>query len=374
MSGGVDSSLAAALLVEAGYEVVGVTMNLWPEEEPGVVEARGGCCGLGAVFDARAVADRLGIRHYVVNFREAFEAGVVAPFASEYARGRTPNPCLLCNRYVKFAALLDLALDLGAERVATGHYARTAEDRSAGRVLLLRAADRQKDQTYALYALTQAQLAHALFPLGGLTKPEVRRMALARGLATAMKPESQELCFVAARGRYTDVLRLRAPEAMTPGPIVDLEGRVVGRHEGIGAYTVGQRRGLGLAGGERLYVVALDPAANAVVVGPESALYRRELVATDLNWIAWEAPSGPVACRAQVRYHGEALPCTVEPRPDGAARVVFDAPVRAPTPGQAIVFYDGDTVLGGGTIAAVPGPAGGLDPAAEPVRAEAAAS
>lgn len=378
MSGGVDSSLAAALLVEAGYEVIGVTMNLWPEEEPGVVEARGGCCGLGAVFDARAVADCLGIPHYVVNFRDAFEEDVVAPFVAEYARGRTPNPCLLCNRRIKFAALLDRAEDLGADWVATGHYARTEQDPATGRRLLLRARDGAKDQTYALYGLTQGQLARALFPIGALTKPEVRRMALARGLATATKPDSQELCFVAARGRYTDVLRGRAPHAFRPGPIVDLAGRVVGRHEGIAAFTLGQRRGLGVAGGERLYVVALDPDANAVVVGPEEALYRSELLADDLNWIAFEEPEGPIACRAQVRYRGEAAPCTVEPMGDGRARVVFEAPVRAPTPGQAVVFYDGETVLGGGTILAVPAPAlaparGARAPAEADARAEARA-
>lgn len=354
MSGGVDSSVATALLLESGYDVIGVTMNLWPEEEPGVVQERGGCCGLGAVFDARAVADRLRVPYYVMNFRDAFEERVIDPFVRAYASGRTPNPCLACNRHVKFETLLERARELGADHLATGHYARCEFDPVSGRWQLLRAADARKDQTYALYTLTQEQLARTLFPLGGLEKPDVRRMAAARGLITAQKPDSQEICFVARAGRYTDVVRERSPEAFRPGPIVHVDGRVLGEHAGIAAYTVGQRRGLGLHATEPLYVVELDPEENRVVVGPESALYRDVLYAEDLNWIAFEAPDGPVACEARVRYRGETTPCLVEPLPSGDVRVVFAEPVRAPTPGQAVVFYDGERVLGGGTIRRAP--------------------
>ncbi|MBE3590329.1 MAG: tRNA 2-thiouridine(34) synthase MnmA [Firmicutes bacterium] len=349
MSGGVDSSVAAALLKEQGYEVIGVTMNLWPEDEPGVVQERGGCCGLGAVFDARAVADRLGIPYYVLNFRDVFEEQVIDRFAADYARGRTPNPCLLCNRYIKFEALLKKARQMGADYVATGHYARVDRDPLTGRYRLRRAVDARKDQSYALYALTQDQLAQTLLPLGAFTKPEVRRMAAERGLFVATKPDSQEICFVAS-GRYTEVVQARAPEGMRPGPILDLDGREIGRHPGLAAFTVGQRRGLGLQGGRPLYVVALDPERNAVIVGPEEALESEGLLAEDVHWIAGAPPEEPRRVQAKIRYQGRLVPGVVQAEPGGRARLDFDEPARAVTPGQAVVFYDGDEVLGGGTI------------------------
>ncbi|MBX5476057.1 MAG: tRNA 2-thiouridine(34) synthase MnmA [Clostridia bacterium] len=351
MSGGVDSSVAAALLKEQGYEVIGVTMNLWPEDEPGVVQERGGCCGLGAVFDARAVADRLGIPYYVLNFRDIFETQVIDRFVADYARGRTPNPCLACNRYIKFDALLHKARQMGADYVATGHYARVDRDPLTGRYRLRRAVDARKDQSYALYALTQDQLAQTLLPLGGFTKPEVRRMAAERGLFVANKPDSQEICFVAS-GRYTEVVQERAPQGMTPGPILDLDGREVGRHFGLAAYTIGQRRRLGIHADRPLYVVALDPQRNAVIVGPEEALYCEGLVAEDLNWIAWPELTEPVPVEAKIRYNGQPVRGVIHPQEDGRVRMVFDEPARSVTPGQAVVFYRGDEVVGGGTIEA----------------------
>ena len=352
MSGGVDSSVAAALLCEAGYDVVGVTLNVWPERDAmqALVEREDACCALGAVEDARRVAAHLGIPYYVVNFRDVFRRQVMANFAAEYARGRTPNPCVRCNQFVKFDALLARAVALGADYVATGHYARIDQDAASGRWRLLRAVDRQKDQSYVLYVMSQERLARTLFPLGALTKSEVRALAQRLGLVTASKPESQEICFVPTNN-YRDYLAEAAPETRRPGPIVDLDGRVVGQHEGVAYYTIGQRRGLGLATGQPLFVVDLLAEENRVVVGPRDALLAEGCLVEDVNYVALASVDEPTAAHARIRYRAEDVPVTLSPAGDGRLAVRFHEPQRAVTPGQTIVFYDGDVVLAGGTIA-----------------------
>jgi tRNA-specific 2-thiouridylase len=348
MSGGVDSSLAAALLAEQGYECLGVTMKVWPSFLPGE-GAEGGCCGLGAVEDARAVAFRLGLSHYVLNFGEVFSQLVIEPFCRAYAAGRTPNPCILCNRDVKWQVLLRKARELGATYLATGHYARRGFAPATGRHTLHRAVDQGKDQSYALYALTQEQLGATLFPLGGLRKSEVRRLAAERGLPVATKADSQEICFI-PDGDYRPFLRKHAPETLQPGPILDLRGREVGRHEGLAFYTIGQRKGLDLPGGPH-YVVRLDLARHAVVVGRRADLYRRDFVATDVNWVSVSPPTTPQTAEVKIRYRIPPAPAEVIPDGEAQVRVVFREPQPAVTPGQAAVFYQGDLVLGGGTIA-----------------------
>ena len=350
MSGGVDSSVAALLLVREGYEVIGVTMQLWPWVPPEEEGRRGGCCSLSAVEDARRVAFRLGIPHYVLNFRELFDRTVVEYFAREYARGRTPNPCIACNRYIKFQALLGRARELEAEFLATGHYARRAYDPKTGRYLLLRGRDRRKDQSYVLYCVTQEQLSRLLFPLGELTKREVRRLAREEGLPVAEKEESQEICFV--EGEYPEVVAARHPEALRPGPIVDREGRVLGLHRGIARYTRGQRRGLGVASPRPLYVVDIRPEERKLVVGPEEEARAREIRVGDLNLVALERLDAPRPAQVQVRYRSPARPALLFPE-DGTVRVEFEEPEWAPAPGQAAVFYEDELVLGGGVIEAV---------------------
>jgi tRNA-specific 2-thiouridylase len=354
MSGGVDSSVAAALLAEAGHEVVGFTMNLWPAWVPPADDGPG-CCGLGAIDDARAVARTLGIRHYVLNLREPFERAVIREFAGEYARGRTPNPCISCNRAIKFALLLEKVRGLGMERLATGHYARI-EHTPDGGVRLLRAADRRKDQSYVLAGVPRAQLARVWFPVGAYTKPEVREIARRHNLRVADKPDSQEICFVPS-GEHGAVVARYAPHAVRPGPIYDGEGRVVGRHRGVARYTIGQRRGLGpLAdppGGAARprYVVAIDGARNALRVGGAEALRCQELVAAGANWIAVSDLDAPRRVAARIRHGGDDVPAEIAPDGGGRVRVRFPAAApRAAAPGQAIAFYDGDVVLGGAVI------------------------
>ncbi len=349
MSGGVDSSVAAALLVAAGHTVIGVTLRTAPWAEPeDDAERFGSCCSPLAARGARAVARALGIPYYLLNHEREFGALVIDNFTREYAAGRTPSPCVVCNREVKFGTLLRRALAWEADAVATGHYARLARDAKSGRVLLYRARDRQKDQSYFLWPLTQAQLARACFPVGELTKAEVRATAARLGLATAATPESQELCFV--EGDYRGFLRARVPEAFRPGPLVDAEsGEEIGVHAGLGAYTIGQRKGLGAAG-DRRYVVALDPARNAVLVGRDDAVRAAGLVATDANWIGEEVRE-PFEAEARIRHNAPLVPARVEPQPGGRVAVRFADPQRAVTPGQSVVFYRGDLVLGGAVIA-----------------------
>lgn len=367
MSGGVDSSTTAALLVERGYNVMGLMMRLWSEPPPltpppynGGGEWGGGsnrCCSPEAVADARGVCQNLGIPFYLLNFEADFKAHVVDFFLEGYARGMTPNPCLQCNRMVKFGMLLDKARALGADYLATGHYARVRERN--GTFELLKSIDPKKDQSYALHVLNQTQLTHAMFPLGEFMKEETREMARRFGLRVAEKDESQDLCFI-ADGDYRDFFRRNAPSApvaslragLVPGDLVDIRGNVIGRHEGLAFYTIGQRKGLGVAVGEPLYVLALDAARNAVVVGRAEELGRRELVAGVVNWIAGKPPRGEIRVTAKIRYRAAEAAASVTPLDEACACVRFDQPLRDITPGQAVVFYDGEVCLGGGMIEA----------------------
>jgi tRNA-specific 2-thiouridylase len=342
MSGGVDSSLAAALLVEQGCEVVGVTMRV----------GGGGsrCCSLDDVEDARRVAARLGIRFYVADYADAFRREVIEPFADAYLAGRTPIPCVACNGRFKFHRLLERARALGADAVATGHYARIESDPAGGAPMLLRGADPAKDQSYFLFDLGPAQLARARFPVGALDKAEVRARARELGLAVADKPESMEICFV-PDGDYAAVVEaLRPGAAPGPGDLVDEAGRALGRHAGVHRFTVGQRRGLGLALGERVYVKALDARRNRVVVAPRERLAARGARLAATSWVAGAPPPAPVRARVRVRHRHDGADARIEPGGAGVATVRFDAPVEAVTPGQAAVFYDGERVLGGGWI------------------------
>ncbi|MBI3947675.1 MAG: tRNA 2-thiouridine(34) synthase MnmA [Armatimonadetes bacterium] len=357
MSGGVDSSVAAALLLEQGREVIGITMQLW-SPEVSEIHDEGGCCSLSAVEDARRVANRLGIPHYVASFHALFTQSVIADFVREYARGRTPNPCVRCNQFVKFAALRRRARELGADTIATGHYACTGFDRATGRYLLRKGADPRKDQSYALYTLTQEQLAAALFPLGDLSKGETRRRAAALGLAVASRPDSQEICFVPGRD-YGEFLRHRAPELAAPGPIVTRDGRVLGRHPGIAFFTTGQKRGLRLPLPYPLYVTEIHPETRTLVVGSEAELMARACVVEDLNWVAIPDLAAPLEVTARVRYNMEEQAAVLHPLGGGRARLEFAEAQRAITPGQAAVFYRGDAVLGGGTVAGLAEPGSG---------------
>jgi len=351
MSGGVDSSVAAALLVEQGYDVVGITLRVWPWSEPTEATKRfGSCCGTEAADDARHVARALGIPYYLLNVEAEFDRSVVGPFADAYRRGVTPVPCLACNSELKFGSLLRRARAWDATAVATGHYARVRRDAATGRHLLLRARDARKDQTDFLWPLTQEQLAAARFPIGELTKDEVRAHARRLGLATADKPESQEICFV-PDDDYRAFLRRREPGVFRAGPIVDRQGRVLGRHGGVAGYTIGQKKGLGLALGRPVYVVDLEPERNTVVVGDAVDLERPRLVARGVNFIACAAPTEPLRVEAKIRHNHAPAPATVRVVDAATAEVVFDEPQRAITPGQSVVWYLGECVVGGGVIA-----------------------
>ena len=351
LSGGVDSSVAAAILVEQGFDVVGITLRVWPWQPPQDAARRfGSCCSPATVDDARQVARRLGIPYYLLNSEVEFDRTVISDFAREYEAGRTPVPCTVCNRDVKFGSLLARARAWDAAAVATGHYARITRDAVTGRHLLWRGADGQKDQSDFLWPLSQSQLGAARFPVGGLSKPEVRERARALGLVTADKPESQEICFI-PDDDYRGFLRRRIPQAFRQGPIVDGSGRVLGRHEGLADFTVGQRRGLGLATGRTLYVTALDPARNTVVVGEASEVEIDTLVAEHVNWIAINRLEGPLEATAQIRHRHKPAPATIRPCGQGV-EVRFETPQWAPAPGQSVVFYQDDLVLGGGVIAA----------------------
>lgn len=343
MSGGVDSSVAAWLLKEVGHDVIGVTLKL-------IAGGESGCCSLDDALDARSVARRLNIPHYVFNFTRCFQTWVMDPFAAAYEAGETPNPCIDCNRYVKFGALLQRLRELDREAVATGHYARLDRDPGTGRHLLKRALHRAKDQSYVLWPLTQDQLARSRFPLGGMSKEEIRAIAQEQGFVNARKKDSQDICFV-PEGDYAAFLRRYTGRDYPTGEFLSERGEVLGRHEGIVAYTVGQRRGLGVSSSRgRLYVKEIRPRDNTVVLAGNDSLFRRELTAVSPNWIALEPPQGPLRLRAKVRYRMEEQPCTVEQTDEKTLRVRFDQPQRAITPGQSVVFYEDDVVVGGAVI------------------------
>lgn len=347
MSGGVDSSTAALLLTEQGYEVIGVMMRLWAESAADGLSEYNRCCSPEAVEDARQVADQLDIPFYLVNYVRPFKEQVVDYFIQEYARSRTPNPCLMCNRHIKFGRLLAQARALGADYLATGHYARIHH--AKGDFQLLRGRDAQKDQSYALYMLGQMELAHTSFPVGEYTKEQVRTLAAERDLAVADRAESQDLCFL-ADGDYRRFLRERAPQALRPGLIVDRSGRVLGEHEGLALYTIGQRRGLGISAPQPHYVLDLDPSRNVVVIGTADELGQRELLAEEVSYVAGKPPPKPLDVTAKIRYQAREAPARWIPLGNGQARVIFDYPQRDITPGQGVVAYRGEVLLGGGII------------------------
>lgn len=360
MSGGVDSSAAAAILKEQGHDLVGFTMQLWNQRRGISVDENGEplpsrCCSLDDVYDARRVAEELGFPFYVLNLEKDFERDVVQPFVNSYLNGETPIPCVSCNSRLKFASLDRLAASLGCDKVATGHYARVEYDKAANRYRLLRGRNLEKDQSYFLWELTQDQLSRSMFPLGEMSKPEVRAVAREHSLAVAEKSESQEICFV-PDGNYAGFIDryLEAEDAAQrlpgEGEIVSGQGVVMGRHGGIHRYTVGQRRGIGIAGAEPLYVTGIDATKNQVVVGHQEDLLSREFTAAGVNWIAFDKPEAPVRAEVRVRYRHTPAPATIRPAHNDRVRVVFDEPQRAITPGQATVFYRGDEVVGGGWI------------------------
>jgi tRNA-specific 2-thiouridylase len=363
MSGGVDSSTVAAMLRDSGAPVVGLTMQLWNQRRlPSLGDGEPvgqRCCSIDDVYDARRVAEHLGFPHYIVNFERGFEETVVRPFVEDYLAGRTPIPCALCNNHVKFEQLIATARQIGAERVATGHYARIHFNEGSGRYELLRAVDTTKDQSYFLFGLTQEQISRSVFPLGHLDKQAVREIARRAGLSVAEKPESQEICFVPS-GDYAQFIEAyRAERGFSAGDdagrdeageLVTTSGAVLGRHSGVQHFTIGQRRGLGIAAGRPLYVIQIDAASRRVVVGGEDDLRRDGCDVRDVNWISCESPAGPVEATVKIRYRHEPADAVIEPLGNSAARVRFSTPQRAITPGQAAVFYCGDRVLGGGWI------------------------
>ena len=346
MSGGVDSSVAAKLLCDAGNECIGCTMKLFDNCDAGLSRSRT-CCSLDDIEDARSVAFSLGMRYYVFNFKDDFREKVIKKFASAYLAGQTPNPCIDCNRYMKFDKLYERARLLGCDKIATGHYARIEFD--GEKYLLKKARDESKDQSYVLYMLTQEQLAHTLFPLGELIKSETRAIAEASKLTNAQKPDSQDICFV-PDGDYAAAIERLSGKTSAPGNFIDTDGNVLGTHRGITHYTIGQHRGLGLALPERRYVCKIDAGSGTVTLGSDTELYSREVLVHDFNWISGEAPSGPIRCSAKIRYRQPEQAANVEPLSENEALIRFDTPQRAVTPGQSAVLYDDDTVLGGGII------------------------
>ncbi len=360
MSGGVDSSAAAALLKEQGHELVGFTMQLWNQRRGISVDENGDplpsrCCSLDDVYDARRVAEGLGFPFYVLNLEKEFEASVVEPFVESYLSGETPIPCVACNSRLKFASLDKMAMSLGCEKVATGHFARVEYDEAADRYRLFRGRNYWKDQSYFLWELSQEQLSHAYFPLGEMQKEEVRDIARNADLYTAEKKESQEICFV-PDGKYSEFIDRyldhegRSADMPAGGEIVNMAGETVGKHTGIHRYTIGQRRGLGIAHEKPLYVVQIERARNQIIVGDEADLDATEFTAKGVNWVAFDTPAEPVRTNVKIRYRHEPAPATIFPLPENRARIVFDEPQRAITPGQATIFYDGDEVVGGGWI------------------------
>ena len=349
MSGGVDSSVAAYLLKEQGYDVIGVTMQIWQNDEEQLNEENAGCCGLSAVDDARSVAQMLDIPYYVLNFREEFRSCVIKPFVEEYLHARTPNPCILCNRYVKWEALLLRSMELGADYIATGHYARIKKLEN-GRYVIQNSVTAKKDQTYALYGLTQHQLSHTLMPVGDYTKQEIREIAEKIGLNVAAKPDSQDICFVPDND-YAAVVEREAKGQLPPvGNFVSTDGKILGQHKGIIHYTIGQRKGLNLAMGYPVFVTEIRPDTNEVVIGTDQDVFADHLICDQLNFMAVEEIDEPVDVLAKIRYSHAGASCTIKKHKDGQVECQFKEPVRAVTPGQAVVFYQNDYVYGGGTI------------------------
>ncbi len=349
MSGGVDSSVAAYLLKEQGYDVIGVTMQIWQNDKERLIEENAGCCGLSAVDDARSVAQMLDIPYYVLNFREEFRACVIKPFVEEYLHARTPNPCILCNRYVKWEALLRRSMELGADYIATGHYARIKQ-LANGRYVIQNSVTAEKDQTYALYGLTQEQLSHTLMPVGDYTKQEIREIAAELGLDVASKPDSQDICFVPDND-YAAVVEREAAGKLPPvGNFVLADGTILGQHKGIIHYTIGQRKGLNLAMGYPVFVTEIRPDTNEVVIGSNQDVFTDSLRCEHLNFMAVEDIDEPVEVMAKIRYSHAGALCTMKKNQIGQIECRFREPVRAVTPGQAVVFYQNDYVFGGGTI------------------------
>ncbi len=348
MSGGVDSSVTALLLKQQGYDVIGITMNVWQREETEKICEKA-CCAVDSVSDARRVCFGLEIPFYVLNFKDTFKEVVIDNFASEYIAGRTPNPCIMCNRYVKFETLLNKSLSLGALYIATGHYARVEYSEETGRYYLRKSVTEEKDQTYALYNLTQDQLKHIIMPLGEYTKDEVRKIAENNNLINANKQDSQEICFV-EDNNYAKFIEEKYDYKSTPGNFVDKNGNVLGRHKGIIHYTIGQRRGLGIAFKKPMYVVSLDVQNNLVILGEEKELLRDSLICTKVNFMPFEKLDSPMKVGSKIRYNSKPMMSTIYPLENGDIKVIFDEKVKAVTPGQAVVFYDNDIVVGGGTI------------------------
>ena len=348
MSGGVDSSVAAYLLKEQGYDVIGVTMQIWQDQDVFVQSQEGGCCGLSAVDDARRVAERLEIPYYVMNFREDFQKYVIDYFVSEYEKARTPNPCIACNRYVKWESLLHRSLEIGADYIATGHYARIMQLPN-GRYTIRNSVTAAKDQTYALYNLTQEQLSHTLMPVGDYDKPHIRQIAEEIGLPVATKHDSQDICFV-PDGDYATFIEENADTPIRQGNFVTPDGKILGKHKGIIHYTVGQRKGLGLALGYPAFVLEIRPETDEVVIGTYEESLTHTLRANELNFMSVEDITEPIRVFAKIRYNHKGAWCTVEKTGEDEITCTFDEPIRAVTPGQAVVLYDGEYVLGGGTI------------------------
>lgn len=349
MSGGVDSSVAAYLLKQQGYEVIGVTMQIWQDEAQETIAQNGGCCGLSAVDDARQVAAKLDIPYYVLNFKEVFHKSVIQPFVTEYLHGCTPNPCILCNRYVKWEALLQRSIALGADYIATGHYARIMQLKN-GRYVIRNSVTAKKDQTYALYSLTQEQLAHTLMPIGDFKKEEIRDLAEQIGLSVASKPDSQDICFVPDNNYASVVLREAEGDVPPAGNFVTRDGKILGQHKGIIHYTIGQRKGLNLAMGHPVFVTEIRPETNEVVIGEAQDVFSDTLVCNQLNFMAVEDIDGAVEVTAKIRYSHSGAPCTIEKIDKDHLKCTFQEPVRAVTPRQAVVFYQNDYIFGGGTI------------------------
>jgi len=348
MSGGVDSSVAAALLKEQGCDVIGITMQLWPKSECGAHSDKA-CCSLEGIRDARYVAQKLGIPFYVVDFHKEFKKSVIDYFVGQYTKGFTPNPCIVCNEMIKFGALMDKAKELDTELIATGHYAVSYYDKDTKRYLLKEGADKSKDQSYVLFNLSQKQLSRARFPVGGFTKDKIKK--LARDLKFDMvsdKKDSQEICFI--EDDYNKYLTKKAKIKVQPGPILDEDGKILGQHKGAPFYTIGQRRGLGIAYKEPLYVTKIDIAKNEIIVGTKKAVLKKELLANNLNWVLYDEPPKKIRVKAKIRYKHPKADATVSVIDKDEVKVIFDEPQEAPTPGQAVVFYDGELVVGGGWI------------------------